>query len=94
MCIRDRHRHASVSTTPPRKEIHALVSDARSIRERRPFRRPTYGHGKSQEAQPRQETRETQRKEYVCYNCGKSGHLSRYCKQKRNNQKIHYPKNM
>ena len=74
--------------------MQALVSDARSLRERRPFRRSTYGHGKSKEPQSRQETSETQRKEYVCYNCGKSGHLSRICKQKQYNQKTHYPKNM
>ena len=50
MCIRDR-----LSTAPRRNETQALVTDAKTQRERRPFRRPTnfHDHSKSKEPQPR-----------------------------------------
>ena len=94
----DQNRRVSMSQTQRRDSFQPLPigTDTRNYRDKRfvsTSKTQSYPHISYSRPQPRQHASEVNEKRR-CYNCGKAGHISKNCKQKRYQPKTDQSKNM
>ena len=93
----DQNRRALIPQAQRRNETPPLVSEPRIHRDSRHFRSPKPSHyqpAQNYQLKSQPNMSDTVSREKRCYNCGKQGHISRYCKQKQHYQKSSHSKNM